>query len=127
MPRYQTTLSVPSDAITGAEAAFEVVVAYDVIWGAPETGPTYSCGGTPADPDEVDDVSVLTVDGVKPLPDLAAAVLGWIEANHRDTHATLIEKAAEQADESPDPDDARDRAFDDSLHSDPNFWGDLDD
>lgn len=40
----------------------ELLVTYSVTPGRPETGPTYSCGGTPAEPDEVEIVSV-THDG----------------------------------------------------------------
>lgn len=36
----------------------ELVVTYSVTPGRPETGPTYSCGGTPAEPDEVEIVSI---------------------------------------------------------------------
>ena len=35
-----------------------VSIGYRVTWGAPETGPTYSCGGQPADPDEIELVDV---------------------------------------------------------------------
>jgi hypothetical protein len=41
----------------GREEA-ELVVTYSVTPGRPETGPTYSCGGTPAEPDEVEIVSI---------------------------------------------------------------------
>lgn len=112
MPRYQTTLSV-SAACVGGEGEFQVEVAYDVTWGceAQTYGPPENCH--PAEPDEVDGVSLLTVDGVRPLPDLADAVSTWIQAN---ALATLIEDAAQQADDGPDPDDARDQAFDNALH-----------
>lgn len=36
----------------------ELVVTYNMTPGCPEQGPTYSCGGTPADPPEVEIVSV---------------------------------------------------------------------
>jgi hypothetical protein len=36
----------------------ERVVTYCVTPGSPETGPSYACGGTPADPDEVQIVSI---------------------------------------------------------------------
>ena len=36
----------------------ELTVAYSVIAGSPEQGPTYACGGTPADPDEVEIISI---------------------------------------------------------------------
>ena len=38
--------------------AIEVEITYTYLPGAPEQGPTYSSGGQPADPDEVEFVSV---------------------------------------------------------------------
>jgi hypothetical protein len=31
--------------------------------GRPETGPTYACGGTPADPEEIEFISARVIDG----------------------------------------------------------------
>jgi len=45
----------------------EVTVVYRVIWGAQERGPTYDCGGTPADPDEIADIIVTSIDGASVL------------------------------------------------------------
>jgi hypothetical protein len=42
----------------------EVVVYYTYHPGYPQLGPTYSCGGEPAEPPEVEIVKVVTVDGV---------------------------------------------------------------
>ncbi len=36
----------------------ELVVTYSAIPGHPETGPSYACGGTPAEPDEVEIISI---------------------------------------------------------------------
>jgi hypothetical protein len=41
----------------------EATVSYTVTWGAPERGPTYACGGTPADPDEIDWFEITHIDG----------------------------------------------------------------
>lgn len=51
--RYTHTLSL---SLGGDEPTWEgeVDVIYTVTWGAPGTGPTYACGGTPPDPDEVE-------------------------------------------------------------------------
>ena len=51
--RFQFTI----DYMIGREEV-ELVVTYSVAPGCPETGPTYSCGGTPAEPDEVEIVSI---------------------------------------------------------------------
>lgn len=51
--RFQFTV----DHMIGREEV-ELVVTYSVTPGRPETGPTYSCGGTPAEPDEVEIVSI---------------------------------------------------------------------
>lgn len=61
--RYTETLSL---SIGGDEPTWEgeATVSYTVVWGAPERGPSYSHGGLPADPDEVNDIRVTHVDGV---------------------------------------------------------------
>jgi hypothetical protein len=51
--RFQFTV----DHMIGRQEV-ELVVTYSVTPGCPETGPTYACGGTPAEPDEVEIVSV---------------------------------------------------------------------
>jgi len=63
---YTTTLCWEDDqgTVTGE---LEVEFSYVVRWGAPERGPTYACGGTPADPAGVDDIRLEKVEG-KPRP-----------------------------------------------------------
>ncbi len=51
--RFQFTV----DHMVGREE-IELVVTYRVTPGCPETGPTYACGGTPAEPDEVEIISI---------------------------------------------------------------------
>jgi hypothetical protein len=111
MPRYQTTLCIPVTC-AGMEGDIEVDVDYAVTWGAPETPPAYAHGGLPADPDEIDDVKVLKVDGREPTAHEARELSDHI-ANSYD--AELLEHAAGQDAEGPDPDDLRDQAFDDQL------------
>lgn len=107
---YATTLSWENDlgTVTGE---LEVEFSYAVSRGAPERGPTYACGGTPADPDEIDDSRVDKIEG-KPRPWLhpymADAEYEDMLVNHltdRDHERMLIE-AAEQA--AADYDDAMD-------------------
>jgi hypothetical protein len=45
----------------------DVECSYTVAWGRPARGPSYASGGEPADPDEIGDVQILTVNG-KPWP-----------------------------------------------------------
>ena len=51
--RFQFTV----DHMIGKQEV-ELVVTYSVTPGCPEQGPTYACGGTPAEPDEVEIVSI---------------------------------------------------------------------
>lgn len=50
-----------------ATTTFEVEIGLSGTFypGSPETGPSYACGGTPAEPDSVDDVEVTSLDGVR--------------------------------------------------------------
>lgn len=61
---YAATLSWGGDTPT---AELEVECSYTVSWGAPAQGPSYASGGQPADPDEIDDIKIISVDG-KPWP-----------------------------------------------------------
>lgn len=61
---YSTGVSFGGDTPT---AEFDIQVSFLVAWGRPETPPTYSHGGLPADPDEIDDIRLELVDG-KPRP-----------------------------------------------------------
>lgn len=61
---YAGTLAWGGDTPT---AELEVEWSYTVRWGAPARGPSYASGGEPADPDEIEDIRILTVDD-KPWP-----------------------------------------------------------
>lgn len=78
---YTHTLSL---SLGGDEPTWEgeATVSYAVTWGAPERGPTYACGGTPADPDEIDDIRVIAIDA-RPIDDTTS--------DHADLLADLIE------------------------------------
>jgi hypothetical protein len=80
----------------------EVTIHYTATPGTPERGPTYACGGTPAEPAEVEIVRV-TVDGVEIEPTDAEieAWTTWVWENHED--------------DSPDPDDERDWRRDERM------------
>ena len=61
---YQTGVSFGGDTPT---AEFDVELAFSFIRGRPETPAAYDHGGLPADPDLVEDIEVVKVDG-KPRP-----------------------------------------------------------
>lgn len=63
----------------------EVVVHYTATPGSPERGPTYDCGGTPAEPAEVEIVKV-TAAGVEiePTGDEIAGWTMWIFEFHEE-------------------------------------------
>lgn len=63
---FTTTLSL---SIGGDVPTWEgeAKVSFRVIWGQPETPPAYHHGGLPAEPDMVEDITVLEIDG-KPGP-----------------------------------------------------------
>lgn len=91
----------------------EATVSYIVVWGAPATGPTYDCGGTPADPDDVNDIRVTHIDGVP----ISKREHGKHEADTLETHlecsdrlvGELLEIAfVEDADDHADVMDRRD-------------------
>lgn len=60
--RFQHTVTVGLDS-----QDWKVEVEANYTPGAPETGPSYACGGTPADPDEVEVRRVIRVDGIKSI------------------------------------------------------------
>jgi hypothetical protein len=74
---YATTIDIGDDEL-------DVEVTYSVTWGAPETPPTYAHGGLPADPDEIDDLRLRSIDGVGGPFDqeVEAAILQQIAMNH---------------------------------------------
>jgi hypothetical protein len=61
--RYTHTLSLSIGGDTPSWEG-EATVSYLVSWGAPEQGPSYASGGQPADPDEIDDITITHIDGV---------------------------------------------------------------
>lgn len=92
---YATSVAYGGDVQT---AEFDVEVEFTVSWGAPEQGPTYSCGGQPADPDGIDDINVLSIDG-KPRPwgFRAFEGPGWL--SDQEAEDSLIEKLESQFDD----------------------------
>lgn len=90
---YATTLAYSTGDIPETDEV-EVEVSYTVTWGSPETPPAYSHGGLPADPDEVNDITLLSVDGVGGPFDQhdEAAILQEIAQNHV---AAMLEEATD--------------------------------
>lgn len=96
---YSTTLSLSIGGDTPTWEG-EATVCYSVTWGAPEKGPTYACGGQPADPDEIDAITVTHIDGAvvvgEGLTRDAETLQCHIECNDRLT-SLLLEHAYEMA------------------------------
>lgn len=119
---YATTLSWGGDTPT---AEVEVEVSFTVAWGSPETGrfgrpELYD----PGSPDEVEDIRLELVEG-RPRPwgmysgyvaneddEFEQEVISMLDDHHADMIAEAV--AAEDA-RRPDPDDLRDRRWDDEL------------
>ncbi len=104
-----------------AKADYLVEFSYRITaTGRPARGPSYACGGEPADPMEYE-VTVKTIvpdDGTNVFPTLEmpewlkdALTLHLQESD--EVYAAIEEDAAARS--GPDPDDARDRAFDDAM------------
>jgi len=93
-PHYTTTLSL---SLGGDEPTWEgeAIVSFAVTWGRAETPPAYSHGGLPADPDEVDGITVTHIDG-EPIERRthgkreAETLEGYIEGNDRIIEELLI-------------------------------------
>lgn len=100
MTTHTTTLSLSLGGDTPTWEG-EATVTYSVVWGRPEVAPSYSHGGLPADPDEIDDVTVTHIDG-DPVsarePHEAEQLQCHIECSDR-LMAELLTHAAEEASE----------------------------
>ena len=104
---YSTCLSFGTDG-EADYCEIDVTVSFAVVWGEPETGPTYACGGTPATGDLVEDIRVETIDGKPAVTGDAitrAAILAEFETGDHD--ADLLAEAAAVA--------AADAAYADDL------------
>lgn len=90
---YATTLEYSTES---GPDEIEVEVSYTVTWGSPEQAPAYDHGGLPADPDEVNDIALLSIDGVGGPFDQEgeAAILQEISTNERHYEA-MIEEASQ--------------------------------
>jgi hypothetical protein len=82
---YETNIEVSSGDDCGPD--FDVKVSFVVIPGEPETGPSYACGGAPANPAEIDDIRLETVNG-KPRP--WGMYDGWIKDEDAEFEATIV-------------------------------------
>jgi hypothetical protein len=69
------------------EAETTLVIEFTFSPGYPETGPTYACGGTPAEPPEIEVVSAHRKEGGEDYPlsdDLAEKIMIWLSENFED-------------------------------------------
>lgn len=95
--RYATTLCGTTGA--GEPGEMDVEVSFVVTWGRAEAAPSYSHGGLPADPDEIDDVRVELIDGARGPFDqeVEAAILQEIALSERHYEAMLEEAVQREA------------------------------
>ncbi len=73
-----TRHTLSTSACIDGENDLELVIVYNYTRGYPEQGPTYSCGGEPAQPPDCEVISV-TVNG-EPADD---ATTDWVQCNDR--------------------------------------------
>lgn len=64
--QYSTCVSFGTDG-EADYAEVDVTISYVVHAGRPETPPSYSHGGLPAEPAEIDDIRVETINGKAPV------------------------------------------------------------
>lgn len=90
---YYTTLEYSTGDIPEVDEV-DVEVSYTVVWGRPETPPAYDHGGLPADPSEVNDITLISIDGVGgPFDQEAeAAILQQIAQHH---YHQMLEEASQ--------------------------------
>ena len=91
------------------EAETAVTVHYTYRPGYPERGPTYDCGGTPAEPPEVEIIRV-TAGGVE------------IEPTEAELEAWTTYAMEGHEEDEPDPDDERDWRRDDRMRTPDREW-----
>lgn len=105
--RYSTCLSFGTDG-EADYCEIDVTVSFAVVWGEPETGPTYACGGTPATDDLVEDIRVESIDGDPPTNRaLEAMILDMLDGpTDFYTREMLAEAVAVEADEADEADEA---------------------
>jgi hypothetical protein len=124
MPRYQPTFTMPFE-IERAGESVDLECDFTVSPGCPERGPTYDCGGTPAEPPEVAEKSVFLVrvkrcrhhqftrKGRETCLDCKRTRLPLPEFDDLVSDDELMEFAGEYG--GPDDSDAYDRARDDRM------------
>ncbi len=104
-----------SGEFNGMDYDEDYVITFSYVRGAPATGPTYSSGGQPAEPAEIEFVSVTPDAGDHgAFTDLAQSGLEQWAQFWLDEHYDECIELAEQ-DMQPDPDAERDRRIDDQL------------
>lgn len=82
----------------------EVAISYTFVPACPETGPTYACGGTPAEPASVEDIDfeVYGIDFKRATRGPKLDVPAWLETFILDSidESALIENACEELEEA---------------------------
>lgn len=102
---------MPADERESANVQIEIEFSY--VPGRPESGPSFSSGGEPADPAEVEFISARLIDGDGLAPSKEQVdewAQDWLDDKGYDAACEMA--AFERA---PDPDAARDRAIDSRM------------
>ena len=98
--------------VGGTESELIATVRFTYVPAEAETGPSYACGGTPGSPEGVEDREVIAIRFDQQAADCPPlAIPEWLSdmiAENVDDADLLAEVPT-----GPDPDEARDRAYDD--------------
>lgn len=105
-------VSFPGTDPEETERAYpEVEIEFNYVPGCPETGPSYSSGGEPATPDEIEALKVTVING----DGIGMEERQWLDRaqDWLDDKGYDAARDVARADDGPDPDDARDRIRED--------------
>ncbi len=108
--RAELEVSFPGTDPEETERAYpEVEIEFNYVPGYPETGPTYSSGGEPAAPDEIEAIKVTVING----DGIGMTERQWLERAQSWLDDGGYNAARDIANSGPDPDEARERAYED--------------
>lgn len=103
-------VSFPGTDPEETERAYpEVEIEFNFVSGCPETGPSYSSGGESATSAEIEAIKVTVING----DGIDMAQSQWLERVQSWLDDDGYDAAVAAVDTGPDPDDARDRAYED--------------
>ncbi len=105
----EMAVSFPGTDPTETEAAYpEIEIEFNFVPGSPEVGPSYSSGGEPATPDEIEAIKVTVIDG----DGIGMTDEQWLDRAQSWLDDDGYDAALAVVDIGPDPDEMRDRMRD---------------